>query len=117
MLQKVQKGFEKTLKETREEENAAAREYTEFMRDNKSTIAGKETEEKLKTATLEQAEIDLKEGMEDLKSSQKLLDAAIKELEELKPACVDTGMTFEARAAKRDEEVAALKKAMEILSS
>merc|ERR1719160_295404 len=116
MLQKVQKNFERVYKETKDEEEKAAREFSRFMRENKSTVAGKDTEEKLKTNELEQTKIALEEGMEDLKASQKLLDAAIKELDELKPACVDTGMTFEARAAKREDEVAALKKAMEILS-
>jgi len=66
-----------------------------------------------------QAEQDLKstdqsitESMEALSEHQKLLDDALKELEELKPTCVDTGMSYEERVAKREEEIDALKSAM-----
>ena len=40
---------------------------------------------------------------------------AMQELEELKPACVDTGMSYEERVARREEEIEALKEALCIL--
>jgi len=50
--------------------------------------------------------------MDNLEIHQKMLDDALKELEDLKPACVDTGMSYADRVAKREEEIDALKKAM-----
>lgn len=44
-----------------------------------------------------------------------ILRTSLKELLELKPACIDTGMSYEDRVAMREEEIAALKKAMCIL--
>jgi len=59
----------------------------------------------------------LKTKMEDLQTAQKLLDDALKELETLKPTCIDTGMSYKDRVAKREEEMAALKKALCILDA
>jgi len=47
-----------------------------------------------------------------LETQQKLLDDALKAIEDLKPMCIDTGMSYEDRKTKREEEIAALKKAM-----
>lgn len=41
----------------------------------------------------------------------------IKEIVELSPMCVDTGMSYEERVARREDEVAALKQALCILES
>lgn len=46
-----------------------------------------------------------------------LLKSALQELEELNPVCVDMTMPYEERVAKRDEEMAALKKALCILDT
>jgi len=46
-----------------------------------------------------------------MQSNMDLTDAALEELEELKPVCIDTGMSYSERAAKRKEEKAALWKA------
>jgi chromosome segregation ATPase len=81
----------------------------------KASIASKETDKKNKEADLEQTKIKIEEDLNDLKKNQELLDAALKELEELRPACVDTGMTYEERVAAREKEIEALKKALEIL--
>ena len=65
----------------------------------------RETAKKNAEADLEQTKIKIEEDLDDLEKNQALLDAALKELEELKPACVDTGMTYEERVAARDEVV------------
>jgi len=71
-----------------------------------------------------QAEADLKhtitrmaEAYSDLEDAQKLLDDALKAIEELKPACIDTGMSYEERVAAREKEIEALKKALCILDT
>jgi len=57
----------------------------------------------------------IEQKMTDMQTAQDLLDAALKVIEGLKPTCIDTGMSYEERVAKREEEIAALKKALCIL--
>lgn len=52
-----------------------------------------------------------------MKTASKLLDSALKNIEELKPTCIDTGMSYADRVAKREEEIAALKKALCMLDA
>ena len=40
----------------------------------------------------------------DLQTNQDLVDKALEELEELKPMCIDTGMSYKERVEKREEE-------------
>ena len=41
--------------------------------------------------------------------------AALDELDKLKPVCVDSGMTWEERTARREQEISSLKEALRIL--
>ena len=43
--------------------------------------------------------------MGDLKTNMNLLDKALMELEDLKPACMDSGMSYKERVAKREHEI------------
>ena len=45
-----------------------------------------------------------------------LLDDSMKQLEDLNPQCIDTGMSYDERVAKREEEIEALKTALDQLS-
>jgi len=54
---------------------------------------------------------------DQLKKQTDLLVNNIEELLELKKACVDTGMSYADRVARREEEVAALHKALCILTA
>jgi len=53
--------------------------------------------------------------MKDLKAATKLLDSALKNIEDLKPVCIDTGMSYAERVQKREDEIQALKDALEAL--
>ena len=50
-----------------------------------------------------------------LKDAQELLDKSLETLEKLRPACVDTGMSYEERVARREAEIEALKNALCVL--
>ena len=62
-------------------------------------------------------EAEITQGMADLTEHMTLLDDSMKQLEELNPQCIDTGMSYADRVAKREEEIEALKKAMCILDT
>ena len=96
-------------------EAEAAQDFMEFERTTKVSISTKKA-----TKTADQSEkaatvTEISDAMSDLKEEQTLLDKALQELEELRPACIDTGMSFAERVAKREEEIEALKKAVCLL--
>jgi hypothetical protein len=104
--------FERTVSDTNAAEKAAHRAFVKFSRESKVSIMGAETEKKNNENVVTKMKNAIKTGMADLKSAVELMDMAVKQIEELKPACIDTGMSYEERVAKREEEIEALKTAL-----
>jgi len=112
MLDVIISDFERTIKVTTKAEKASHREFVEFERTSKTSIASKETGKSQAESDLKSTDSKIAEGMDDLDKHQKMLDDVLKELEDLKPACVDTGMSYADRVQKRKDEIDALKKAL-----
>jgi len=112
MLEVIKSDFERSIKQTSEADAAAHREFIQFDRQSKGSISTKETALKQSHADLKETGIKIEDAMNDLTDSQKLLDDALKTYEELKPQCIDTGMSYEERVAAREKEIEALKKAL-----
>merc|ERR1719316_862844 len=112
MLDVIISDFERTIKVTTKAEKASHREFVEFERTSKTSIASKETGKSQAESDLKSTDAKIAEGMDDLDKHQKMLDDVLKELEDLKPACVDTGMSYADRVQKRKDEIDALKKAL-----
>lgn len=112
LLEVLASDFDRTIRKTQAAEEKAHRDYVEFMQTGKSSVAGKETKKKLDTEDLETTHTKLDQAYLDLKDNVDLTDSALKELQELKPQCIDTGMSYEDRVAAREAEIAALKKAL-----
>ena len=55
--------------------------------------------------------------MSDMQTAMDLLGNALKQLEELKPLCVDMTMPYAERVQKREDEIEALKNALCILDT
>merc|ERR1719313_2644238 len=106
MLETIKSDFERTLKDTEAAEYSASRAFAK---------SSKETGLKNTKNELEMTNSHLVSSLTDLKDQQKLLDASLETLEKLRPACVDTGMTYEERVARREAEIEALKKALCVL--
>jgi len=117
MLEVMRSDFERTVKETTLAEEAAAQDHTEFMTETGKSIAEKEVAQKENKKYLDETEGKLSEASDKLDSETEAVSNAIKELLELKPACEDTGMTWEERVAARKDELEALKKAHCILNA
>jgi len=64
---------------------------------------------------LKTTQTNIQQTTSNLQDTVDLLDGALKELEELKPTCMDTGMSYSQRVKKREQEMEALKKALCIL--
>ena len=91
MLEVIISDFERTVKVTTKSEKEASKEFTKFERTTKASIASKETSKSTAEFDLKDTDMTIVENMDDLEKHQKMLDDALKTLEDLVPACVDTG--------------------------
>jgi len=117
MLEVILSDFARLEAETTADENTAAREYEQFMSDSKADAKAKHDEEFDKGLQKDQKEHELKGKNSDLDSTQEELDASLKYYDELKPACLEVHVSYEERVKMRNEEIASLNKAYEILSA
>lgn len=117
LLEVIVSDFERTIKNVTAQENDESAEFVEFDRTSKSDIGGKTTKTELDEQDLKTTKTTIKDKMKDMQANMNLVDKAVEELEELKPVCIDTGMSYEERVEKREEEIEALHKALCILDT
>jgi len=115
MLETIKSDFERTLKNTAADEYQASRDFAAFSLESKASIAGKTKGLEQTNNSLMTTNGSLVASLNELRDNQQLLDESLKYLETLRPACVDTGMTWEEKVARRDAEIEALKKALCVL--
>merc|ERR1719265_1386563 len=116
MLEVILSDFARLEAETQSAEDAAQDEYGKFMADADEDAAVKQTEVEHKTTGKQRCEETLTELNKDLEVVQEELDAALAYYEKLKPDCVDAGLSYEERVARRKEEIVSLQEALKILS-
>jgi len=116
MIEVIQSDFARLESETAADEDAAEKEYTTFMSDSKIDKASKAMDLKHKASSKQDQEQALQEKTVDRDGTQKELDAAMKYYDKLKPSCVETGVSFEDRVARRKEEMESLKTALRVLN-
>merc|ERR1719424_1116092 len=112
MLDVIKSDFVRTIKETEKAEKNAAKEFMEFETTSKVSIGTKKVSKSAKDGELTEVNFSIDEDNTSLGEEQSLLDKSIQEIVELQPACVDTGMSYEERVAKREQEIEALKEAL-----
>merc|ERR1719453_2745821 len=115
MLEVIQSDFARLESETTASEEQASEEYKTFMNDSEVDKAVKETDIEHMKGLIAKKTSASAETKTELKTTQEELDAAEKYYEKLKPSCVDTGMTYEERVARREAEMQSLKEGLEIL--
>jgi len=117
MMEVIQSDFERTISETKAAEEKEEKEHLAFMTETSKSLAEKKvaTTEKIKLKG--ETDENLGQASDSLDSQTSILVTSIKELMELKAACVDTGMSYADRVAMREQEIASLKKALCILSA
>jgi hypothetical protein len=117
LLEQISEDFDSTISATNTDEDDSQGEYDTFKSDSETDISDKGA---LKTTAEDdrtQANLDITQAEADLKSQGELLQAAMDELEKLKPVCVDSGMSWEERSARRNQEIESLKEALKILQN
>jgi len=116
MLEVIQSDFARLEADTSAAEVAAQKEYDEFMTDSQVDKASKNKDIEHKTAKKQDQSQALILKKEDLAGTQKELDAALAYYDKLKPSCVDAGVSYDDRVARRKEEIESLKEALRILN-
>jgi hypothetical protein len=117
MLEVIQSDFIRTIDTTKATEKTQASDFLEFETTTESSIAEKKSSISQYDGELVEQKNEIAENNENLSAALTALDHAVTELVELHAACVDTGMSYEERVARREEEIAALKDAFGILDA
>jgi len=104
------------LRQTAAEEDTAASEYKTFMNDSGVDRATKAADADNKGKLKTRKDGELTTTKSDLKGAQGELDAALAYYDKLKPSCVDAGVNYEERVARREAEIQSLGEALKILS-
>jgi len=93
-------------------------EHKELVATNQVLTSQKVKQEELRDLDkqyLKTTQVNRNVRLENMKTAMNLADNAFKELEMLKPTCIDTGMSYAERVAARKVEMAALTSALCIL--
>jgi len=116
MLEVIESDFARLESETKAAEEQSQKEYDEFMTDSTVDKAQKTQDIEHKTKKKQDQTQTLGKKEEDLQGTQEELDAALEYYEKLKPSCVDSGVSYEDRVARRKEEIQSLQEALRILN-
>jgi len=116
LLDVILSDFERTIETTRDEENSAQAAFDTFESDTKTDNNAKDGEISTKENRVSDIEDLLVESGEDKENSETLKANALKELQKLKPMCVEGEETYEQRVQKRQKEIEALKEAQDMLN-
>ena len=112
---RIETDFARLEADTKAAEAAAQKEYDEFMADSKADKAAKELAIENKNFKKQDEEQALVVCTKNLEGTQKELTASLEYFDKLKPSCIEVGVSYDERVARRKEEIASLQEALKIL--
>jgi len=115
LLEVVESDFSKGLEELIAGEESAQSEYEKTTQDNKLTKTVKEQDVKYKSKESKSLSKAAAESTADREGVQTELDAVLEYFAKIKEECVAKPDPYEARKARREQEIAGLKEALSIL--
>lgn len=115
MFEVMEGDFERTIAETEYAEKQAEQDFLKFMTETGMSLVKKQTADTEKRSYHADALNKLAAADESLVAEVDQMSKAILELLDLKPVCVDTGMSYEERVARREDEIKMLNKALCLL--
>merc|ERR1711972_344515 len=116
MLEVIESDFARLEADTTAAEATAQKEHDTFMTNSKVDVTAKQKDIEHKEAKKQDENQALTTKRSDLEGTQKELDAALAYFDKLKPSCVDAGVSYDARVARRKEEIESLQEALRILN-
>jgi len=117
MMEVMKSDFDRTITETERAEAQAEQDHLMYMTQSGASIAEKQEAEAARRRQKAAAEDRYTVADDSMQAETVKLETAIRELLELKPVCIDTGMSYADRVARREDEIAALKKGLCILGA
>jgi len=108
--------FARLESETSTAEDNAQTGHEKFMNSALDDVALKSTEQEHKEGKRDQTTELNRNLKKELKLTHEELDAALKYFDELKPSCLDQGLSYADRVAQREEEIKSLQEALKILA-
>mmetsp|Transcript_7072 Transcript_7072/g.13132 ORF Transcript_7072/g.13132 Transcript_7072/m.13132 type:complete len:694 (+) Transcript_7072:40-2121(+) len=115
LLEVIQSDFERTSSSTADKEKLAEGDFQKQSGELKGSIEEKEKAKTTKEGDVETKTAELTGLEDDLRSQSTLHEGATEELQKLKSACVDSEESYEERRRRREQEIDALKQALQIL--
>jgi len=115
-LDVISSDFARLEADTTKAESTAQSEYDSFMETSKKAKDAKDLEANTKEKEQLDKTGELANKNDDLESGQKQLDASLDYFDKLKPSCINVAQPVEERVQRREEEIASLKEALEILN-
>jgi len=112
LLEVIKSDFERTIKTTSQSEEKAATEQAKFSQSTTADVTSKTTKKECDVEDLAKTDSTIASKMEDMQTNMDLMGEALKDLQKHQSMCVNHGQTYADRKAKREEELAALKKAL-----
>jgi hypothetical protein len=116
MLEVIESDFARLQTTTETAEDEAVADYKKFMAESNQDKAVKEAQVEHKEAKKTTTDEILVSTKRSLEQTQSELDAAIAYYEKLKPDCIDSGIEWEERIKRRNQELQSLREAYKILS-
>jgi len=104
--------FARLESETSTAEDNSQASHDKFMNEAEDDVALKTTEQEHKEGKRDSTTELNRNLKKELKLTQEELDAAMKYYDELKPDCLDMGLSYADRKAQREEEIQSLKEAL-----
>jgi len=117
MLDVIKSDFKRTLRTLIKDEKEAAADFVKLERSLVVSLEGKQRKLEIDREELSSTETNMEAKLLEMKKNMDLVDKAMLALLELKPMCIDSGMSYEERVQKREEEVQAMKRALCILDT
>jgi len=106
--------FARLESETTTAEDNSQASHDKFMNEATDDVALKDTEQKHKEGKRDSTNELNRNLKKELKLTQEELDAALQYYDELKPDCLDMGLSYADRKAQREEEIQSLKEALKM---
>lgn len=117
MMEVIKSDFQRTITETQKSEAIAEQEHYEFMTETSASLAEKTTALTESNSQLDDASEAYTTAEGSLSSQMTIMTSEVEVLISHKARCIDTGMSYNDRVGRREDEIASLKQALCILNA
>jgi len=117
ILEVILSDFQRTNKKAKSDEGESEAAFEKFEKETKADVEQKQKTAKAKEGEVSDAKSDLVDQQQALMDAKELHESSTNALEDLQNMCVKGEETWEERKKKREEEIEALKDAMDILDN